>query len=188
MDLNLPEAASLARLTFAPLPSDTVPMTADDVTIRRARPQDAGEVAEVHLRSRRAAEKAGLIPPSVHTDDEIRLWVTEHLMKACDVWIALSGRKTVAMMALEGDLLDQLYVIPDRQSRGVGTTMLKLAKVLRPSGLRLFTFLSNTPARRFYEAHNFFAVDFNDGSRNEERAPDVLYEWSPARAASPQAR
>jgi ribosomal protein S18 acetylase RimI-like enzyme len=163
-------------------------MAADDVTIRRARPHEAGEVAEVHIRSRRAAEKAGLIPPSIHTDEEIRLWVAEHLMKACDVWIALAGRKPVAMMALEGDLLDQLYVAPDRQSRGVGTTMLKLAKVLSPARLRLFTFATNTPARRFYEAHDFSAVDFNDGSRNEERAPDVLYEWSPARAASPQAR
>jgi GNAT superfamily N-acetyltransferase len=163
-------------------------MAGDGITIRRAKPHDAGEVAEVHIRSRRAAEKAGLIPPSIHTDDEIRRWVAEHLMKACEVWIALSGRKTIAMMALEGDLLDQLYVAPGRQSRGVGAMMLKLAKVLSPARLRLFTFLSNAPARRFYEAHGFIAIDFNDGSRNEECAPDALYEWNPARAALPQPR
>jgi GNAT superfamily N-acetyltransferase len=161
---------------------------ADDVTIRRARPGEAGEVAAVHILSRRAAEKAGHIPPSVHTDDEIRSWVADHLMKSCDVWIALAGRRTVAMMALEGDLLDQLYVAPGRQSRGVGATMLKLAKVLSPAGLRLFTFTSNAPARRFYEAHGFSAIEFNDGSRNEERAPDVLYRWTPARAVSTQTR
>jgi ribosomal protein S18 acetylase RimI-like enzyme len=163
-------------------------MATDDVSIRRAKAHEAAEVAEVHIRSRRAAEKAGLIPPSVHTDDEIRRWVAEHLMHACDVWIALSGRKTIAMMALAGDLLDQLYVAPGRQSRGVGAMMLKLAKVLSPARLRLFTFVTNTPARRFYEAHGFSAVDINDGSRNEERAPDVLYEWRPTRAASPRAR
>ncbi len=163
-------------------------MAADDVTIRRARPHEADEVAEVHIRSRRAAEKAGFVPPAIHTDDEIRAWVADHLMNSWDVWIAVAGRKAIAMMALEGDLLHWLFVLPGRQGRGVGTTMLKLAKVLSPARLRLFTFVSNTPARRFYEARGFSAVDFNDGSRNEERAPDVLYEWSPARAASPQAR
>lgn len=160
----------------------------DDVKIRRATAREAREVAEVHIRSRRAAEKAGLIPPAIHTDDEIRAWVADQLMKSCDVWVAMAGRKAVAMMALEGDRLEHLYVVPDRQSRGVGTMMLKVAKLLSPARLRLFTFASNTPARRFYEAHGFSAVDFDDGARNEEGAPDVLYEWRPTPAASPLAR
>lgn len=160
----------------------------NDVAIRRARADDARKVADVHIRSRRAAEKSGLIPPSVHTDDEIRAWVVENLMKTCDVWLAVAARKPVAMMALAGDVLEHLYVAPERQARGVGTMMLKLAKLLSPARLRLFTFQSNLPACRFYEAHGFSAINFNDGARNEERAPDVLYEWTSARAVSPLMR
>ncbi|MGE3511045.1 MAG: histone acetyltransferase, partial [Vicinamibacterales bacterium] len=31
--------------------------------------------------------------------------------------------------------------------------------------------------RVFYERHGFVAVAFGDGSGNEERCPDILYEW-----------
>jgi ribosomal protein S18 acetylase RimI-like enzyme len=156
-------------------------MAMDDVTLRRSKPREAAEVADVHLASRRAAEAAGFIPKSIHTDDETRLWVAATLMETCDVWVAQAGRRVAAMMALDGDTVDQLYVAPECQGHGVGAMMIKLAKVLSPTRLRLFTFQSNTPARRFYEAHGFVAIDFNDGSRNEEGAPDVLYEWTSAR-------
>jgi ribosomal protein S18 acetylase RimI-like enzyme len=50
---------------------------------------------------------------------------------------------------------------------------------IRPHGLWLWTFQTNTGARRFYERHGFVAVDETDGSANEERAPDVRYAWRP---------
>jgi ribosomal protein S18 acetylase RimI-like enzyme len=43
--------------------------------------------------------------------------------------------------------------------------------------LHPFTFQRNESASAFYEAHGFRIVDLNDGSRNEEGEPDVLYEW-----------
>jgi hypothetical protein len=46
-----------------------------------------------------------------------------------------------------------------------------------PSGFRLWVFLQNVPARRFYERHGLRLVEETDGSRNEERTPDALYEW-----------
>ena len=36
----------------------------------------------------------------------------------------------------------------------------------------------NTAARMFYERHGFRVVSLSDGSNNEERCPDVLYEFS----------
>ncbi len=89
--------------------------------------------------------------------------------------------KIVAMMALSGDMLDQLYVAPTWQRRGVGGAMLSAAMHARPAGLKLWTFQSNAPARRFYEARGFTAIEFTDGQRNEERQPDVLYEWKPGK-------
>ena len=37
-------------------------------------------------------------------------------------------------------------------------------------------------ARQFYEARGFIASEFTDGSRNEEREPDVLYVWRAGKA------
>jgi ribosomal protein S18 acetylase RimI-like enzyme len=45
-----------------------------------------------------------------------------------------------------------------------------------PTPIRLYTFQENVQARRFYERHGFVAIRFSDGSSNEERCPDVLYE------------
>ena len=53
------------------------------------------------------------------------------------------------------------------------------AKERRPSGFRLWVFQRNVGAREFYEQHGFPLVELTDGSGNEEREPDALYEWAP---------
>ncbi|CAM5250119.1 hypothetical protein SMICM304S_04620 [Streptomyces microflavus] len=45
--------------------------------------------------------------------------------------------------------------------------------------LNLYVFQRNTAARAFYERHGFTAVAFDDGGRNRENEPDVLYHWAP---------
>ena len=42
--------------------------------------------------------------------------------------------------------------------------------------LRLYTFQCNVGARRFYERAGFAAVEFGNGSNNEESEPDIRYE------------
>jgi GNAT superfamily N-acetyltransferase len=84
----------------------------------------------------------------------------------------------VAFMALAGDWIGHLYVAPEHTGHGIGTELLALAKQRRPHRLDLWTFESNTGARRFYERHGFGAVDRTDGD-NEEGAPDVRYRWTP---------
>ncbi len=74
--------------------------------------------------------------------------------------------------------LEHPYVLPAFQGQGIGARLLDLAKRLSPRRLRLRTFQANRPARDFYEARGFLAVEFGDGAGNEERAPDVLYEWT----------
>ena len=63
--------------------------------------------------------------------------------------------------------------------QGIGTKLLDLARAeLRPP-IRLYTFQANERARCFYESRGFRAVAFGDGTGNEEKCPDVLYEWRP---------
>ena len=43
--------------------------------------------------------------------------------------------------------------------------------------LKLWVFQQNTPAIGFYSRRGFHLVEPRDGSGNEEREPDALYEW-----------
>ena len=166
------------RLTFARTRRETMRMRSARFVIRRARAGDASAIAEVYIAARRGAARYF---PTVHSDDEIRGWIASHVVPNLEGWVAEGTEPDpgaiIAMMALDGAMLEQLYVAPAWQGRGVGNRLLALAMRERPAGLRLWTFQANTPARRFYEARGFRAVEFTDGARNEERAPDVLYEW-----------
>jgi GNAT superfamily N-acetyltransferase len=142
------------------------------VTLRRAEAADAGAVADVWLRSRRAA-----VPATVRPDADVRHWFASVAVPTRETWLAEADGSTVAVLVLDGDEVDQLYVDPGWQSRGIGSELVRLAQERRPGGLALWTFQSNLAARRFYERHGFFAVGWTDGSANEERAPDVRYVW-----------
>ena len=150
--------------------------SAAPIVIRRAAAADAAEVATLYIASRRGAVAW---MPTVGTDAEIRAFVIDHMVREQETWIAEDGLRIVAVMVLDADMVDQFYVSPDSQGRGVGDRLLAHAKQLRPAGLRLHTFQKNAPARRFYEDRGFVAKSFTDGATNMEREPDVLYEWIP---------
>jgi GNAT superfamily N-acetyltransferase len=95
-----------------------------------------------------------------------------------EVWVAEVDGIVEALVVLDGDWIDQLYVAPGRTGQRLGTELLNTAKLHRPQGLRLWTFQANQGARRFYERHGFKAMATTDDD-NEEGAPDVRYEWSP---------
>jgi GNAT superfamily N-acetyltransferase len=146
--------------------------------LRRGGPPDAEAVADLYLRARRAALAAKTIPPLVHSDTDVRRWVTEVLIVDCETWLAeVTGEGVVAFLALQGDWIDQLYVAPRFTGRGIGGQLLEMAKRERPDGLRLWTFASNLGAQRFYARHGFIEVQRTDGSGNEERSPDIQYAY-----------
>jgi len=153
-----------------------------DVSIRRATAADARAAADLYLRARTAA--GGTIPPPAHTPDEVRSWFAEHVVPATELWVAETREARLAgILVLDEDWLDQLYVEPGLTGRGIGTALLAFAQDRRPKGLRLWTFVSNTGAQRFYERHGFTEAERTDGRDNEERSPDILYVW-PGSAAS----
>jgi GNAT superfamily N-acetyltransferase len=143
-------------------------------TLRQARPEDATAIAALHLAARRQA-----MPylPDLHSDAEVRYWMSDSLLPNAEVWVAEIAGRAIGYLALVGDSLDHLYVAPLHQGRGVGSLLLAKAKALRPAGLRLFAFQRNHRARAFYEARGFALVRLSDGASNEEKEPDVLYEW-----------
>jgi GNAT superfamily N-acetyltransferase len=143
--------------------------------LRRAGADDAGAVAEVWLRSRRASIPA--IPAPVHDDDEVRAYFESVVLPGLPTWVIERDAYVVAILVLRDRWIEHLYVDPEWTGQGLGSELLGRAKQVHPDGLDLWTFESNTDARRFYERHGFIAVGSTDGD-NEEGAPDVHYRWS----------
>ncbi|MFC8801755.1 GNAT family N-acetyltransferase [Promicromonospora sp. NPDC057138] len=155
----------------------TGPVRTAEPVLRRAHDADAAALADVWLRSFAAALPA---VRRAHSDDAVRAWFAAVAVPRCETWAAVADDVVIGLMVLDGDELEQLYLDPDRRGHGLGDRFVDLAKQLRPDGLSLRTFQVNAGARRFYERHGFVAVEHGDGSRNEEREPDVRYVWRPA--------
>ncbi|HET6298672.1 MAG TPA: GNAT family N-acetyltransferase [Kribbella sp.] len=155
-----------------------------DLLIRPLEPYDTEEAAAVWWRSRHAV--GSQLPPAIHTETEVRKWFADVLLPDGQSWVALDDGQIIAVLTLDGDDLDQLYVAPDLAGQGVGSALVDLAKDLRPGGLALWTFQSNTRAQAFYRHHGFTEVRRTDGSANEERVPDVRMVWGGHPEAVPQ--
>lgn len=149
--------------------------------IRAARMEDAIAIATVHIDARREA-----MPwlPFMHTFEETVSFFGDVVIPNQVVLVAELEEGVVGFIAIQGAWIDHLYIAPAQQKIGIGDKLLQLAKDLRPDGLVLWTFEGNHRARAFYERRGFVAVEFTDGSRNEERTPDVRYQWSPTNPTS----
>jgi GNAT superfamily N-acetyltransferase len=113
----------------------------------------------------------------LHTPEEDRWFLRERVFPTSAVWGAFDGAAMVGMLAFREGWIDQLYVLPDAQGRGVGTELLSVAQDAI-GHIQLWTFQRNARARRFYEARGFVLLRETDGARNEEREPDALYLWT----------
>lgn len=116
----------------------------------------------------------------LHTQDEDRAYFQDRVFAECELWGAVHDA-LIGFVAFREGWIDQLYVLPQRQRQGAGSALLTVAKATFPS-LSLWTFQRNTPAKRFYETHDFVAVEETDGGGNDEREPDVLYRWQRPKA------
>ncbi|MGI8887613.1 MAG: GNAT family N-acetyltransferase [Nocardioidaceae bacterium] len=162
-------------------------------------PDESQELADLIWRVR--AQNAGSIPSAVHPLDDMRAWMRDVVLKACDVWVAEAGSRPAAssvgrsaesgvgavptrpglktpvglMVLRQPDWIDHLYIEREYTGQGLGASFLELARrELAGPHIQLWTFQSNHGAGRFYERHGFDAVQWTNGD-NEERAPDVRY-------------
>ncbi len=145
----------------------------DRISLRKLDRVDMPAAAAVHRASfdERLPTLSGLHTP----EEDVGFW-SAVVFKDCQIWGAEEDGRLVGVIAFLEDWIDQLYVLPEAQGRGIGSRLLDVAKSVYPV-LSLWTFQRNEPARRFYEKHGFFVVDESDGAGNEEREPDVLYKW-----------
>lgn len=141
------------------------------MALRAARSTDAGAVGailsefidttdwmpRVHTRAEDLAHAGALIA---------RGWVT----------VAEEGGEVVGFAACDRDDLNALYVARSAREKGVGAALLTRLKQGRDR-LRLWTFVANTAAQRFYLRHGFVETARTDGRDNDEHLPDIEYHW-----------
>ncbi|WID97898.1 GNAT family N-acetyltransferase [Bosea vestrisii] len=112
----------------------------------------------------------------LHTPEEDRAYFGSVVFDECEVWGSVHGPALAGFIAFRHGWIDQLYVLPAYQGQGVGSALLEIARDRYPE-LNLWTFQRNAIARRFYERQGFVAAELTDGTRNEEREPDIRYIW-----------
>ncbi|HVO88944.1 MAG TPA: GNAT family N-acetyltransferase [Casimicrobiaceae bacterium] len=155
-----------------------------DIVVRRPDPARIEEEALAAMRVQRAAMRhalPGLREP--HSAARDREWI-RGVFARHSVWLACVGSDVVGIASRHGDWLHQLYVAPGYMGRGIGQRLLDRALAEQPA-LQLWTFSRNEGARRFYERNGFVAVEFGDGSGNEECEADVRYVKGPLASAAP---
>ena len=145
--------------------------------LRSAKIEDAADVVRV-LR----ASRLRFLPyaPPVHSEAEDLNWARHSLIPSGGVTFATVDDNVIGVLAVSradsADWIDQMYIQPEYCGRGVGSQLMRAALSSLSRPIRLYTFQQNGRARRFYERFGFSAIEWGDGSRNEEGCPDVLYE------------
>jgi putative acetyltransferase len=118
----------------------------------------------------------------LHTPAEDQWFFRERIFTTCQFWGSFADRQLIGFIAFREGWIDQLYILPVSQGRGIGKALLSIAKSQFDT-LSLWTFQRNQNARQFYERQGFVPVEETDGCRNEEKEPDVLYEWRASKIA-----
>jgi ribosomal protein S18 acetylase RimI-like enzyme len=150
--------------------------------IRFADAADAAVIARIHMTSRLAAMP--YLPAQKRSHEQVTRWVRDVLLRQCQTWVAVRDAEIMGYAALDGDLLEHLYLRPDVRRQGIGTQLLDEVRRHSPDGMSLHVFQQNTEARAFYQRHGFTVFDTSDGDRNMENLPDMTLRWAPGSARS----
>jgi len=142
------------------------------LSLRRATAADAAAIGALHRHTMRTS-----LPflPQLHSVADVVGFVGRTLLPQNEIWVAEADGRIVGYIAFAPGWINQLYVHPDAQGRGIGAQLLERA-LADGSSRRLWTFQQNQRARKFYEDRGFVLLELTDGAGNEEKTPDALYE------------
>lgn len=148
-------------------------LLSDEILYRPAEAKEVEDVADIARVSR-----AYFMPylPNLHSPEEDITYFRNRVFTECEVWVVQCRRDLIGFCAFKQNWIEHVYLLLGDIGRGHGRTLVNKAKQ-KHSFLQLWVFQRNTRARQFYERNGFLKVKETDGALNEEKLPDVLYEW-----------
>jgi len=148
------------------------------IALRSSVVTDADRIARILIDVRSAFMPYA---PLAHTPDEVRTWVRASVVTSPGTVIAERNGELVGAVVMRREpacsWIMQMAVDPRYVGTGIGSALLEHAFAVLLPPIRLYTFQANAGARRFYQRHGFRAIRSCDDHGNEERCPDVLYEF-----------
>ena len=105
--------------------------------------------------------------------DEVERWYAGKVAEWSWTLAAFDADVMASFIALKERHIDQIYVDPAYQRRGIGSLLLDQAIEKTHGRITLDVFEENLGARAFYEKHGFLARD--RWMNTEEGAIDLLY-------------
>jgi GNAT superfamily N-acetyltransferase len=123
-------------------------------TIRPARPDEYDEIARVWMNS---WASTGIEDASNFLLAKLRARIPLEIEKGWSLFVADDGGPFAAMLALHlpKKYLDQLFVAPEYQGRGIGRTLLAFTRQLLLDEIYLRCVRENGKAWRWYEREGF---------------------------------
>ncbi len=124
------------------------------IRIRTARRSELHAIARLWMES---WESTGLPGGPNHRFDLVRARLDRELAAGWSLYVATIADRIVGMLAIRpGDKhLDQLFVAPSFQGRGIGKALLAFARTQMPNEMWLRTPVENLRAIRWYEREGF---------------------------------
>ena len=108
--------------------------------------------------------------------DEAQAYFRNVIVLETQIWVYERDGVPLGFIAIQGELIDRLYVHPAYHRQGIGQALLVKARELLPEHIWLYTHVANRMARAFYEKNDFIAEGFGV-SPAPESEPDVEYHW-----------
>lgn len=141
--------------------------------IRPYRESDLGAVAALWLASWKST---GVDLDQPVTVADLRNRFPEEVAQGWTVYVATDGAAILGFLSLSEHTLEQLFVAPEHQSRGIGKTLLDFVKTQFPGGFDLITAIESR-APEFYEREGLIRREESLHPVHGHRI--VRYEWVP---------
>ncbi len=144
--------------------------------IRKAGPDDYNALARIWLESWYSTGLKTLFDPGL---EMLRDRIPEEVAQGWDLYAAEDAGEIVAMLAFHPrDLyLDQLWVAPAHQGRGIGRALLAFTREKLPKEIWLRCVVQNVSAWRWYEREGFLFEGEEDVPPSNMRMK--RYRWRP---------